>query len=234
MTGLLPESVPGLSQVLVGAPSHPTPTARQRLLGRQPIVTAAGRTHGFEFLYRSHARPAVRVDTWPPALQDHATGLVLESVFRDGVDQVAGAHLAFVNITRSYLVGDLPLPADPARLVLEVVESVVADRAVVAGVARLHAEGFRIALDDFTASPSQLPLLPYADYVKIDFRDLLHQGTALVRTAGRCGALLVAERVEDRSDRDRCVEAGFHLFQGHLFAAATLLGRGAVPSPRAG
>lgn len=220
--------------MLHGVTTGPIPTARQNLLGRQPIVTADGGTHGFEFLYRTHARPAVRVDTWPPALQDHATALVLESVFRDGVDQVAGRHLAFVNITRSYLVGDLPLPADPGRLVLEVVESVVADRAVVAGVERLHAQGFRIALDDFTASASQVALLPYAAYVKIDCRDLARQGPSLVRTARRCGALLVAERVEEHADRAHCVDAGFHLFQGHLFAAATLLGRGALPSPRSG
>ena len=213
----------------------PTSAAAWRArLGRQPIVTSDGRTIGYEFLYRAPSRRPVRVDRWTPARQDGATSAVLDCVFGgSGVASVAADHLAFVNVTRSYLVGELPLPLDPARLVLEVVESVPADRAVVAGVHALRARGYRIAIDDFVGLDDQIALLPHADYVKIDTRDLVHEGTALIRLAARFGAVLVAERVEDRSTIDMCAAAGFTLFQGNVVQPTIVFERApGVPSPR--
>lgn len=205
-------------------------------LGRQPIVTADGSVLAYEFLYRSPSDEDVRVDRWGAARQDLATRAVLEGVFGGpGVDDVAGNHLAFVNVTRSYVVGERPLPADPARLVLEVVESVPADRDVLAGVAALRAQGYRIAIDDFVALPAQRALLPFADYVKIDHRDLVRLGDPLLQLAGSCGARLVAERIETVDAFDACVQAGFTLFQGDVVAPTVVLRRGpVVPSPRAG
>ncbi|CAN5403479.1 hypothetical protein BH11ACT1_BH11ACT1_23500 [soil metagenome] len=205
-------------------------------LGRQPIATSHGRTIGYEFLYRSPSRRSVRVDRWTPARQDGATSAVLDCVFGGtGVTSVAADHLAFVNVTRSYLVGELPLPLDPAQLVLEIVESVPADPAVLAGVRALRARGYRIAIDDFVGLDDQLALLPHADYVKLDIRDLALHGTALIQLAGRFGAVLVAERVEDLSTLEQCVAAGFRLFQGNVVQPTIVLERApAVPSPRAG
>jgi len=221
-------------------PGSPRPSAARRkgwptLLGRQPIVAADGVPVGFEFLYRSPTPRPLRVDTWTPEHQDRATAIVLEQVFDGGADRVADGRLAFVNITRSYLVGSLPLPPHPDRLVLEIVESVPADQSVLAGARRLRADGYRIALDDFTGTPAQVELLPWADYVKIDYRDLELSGSPLVELARSAGAALIAERVEDEASRARCAEMGIHLFQGDLFAATSVLDRTtAVPSPRSG
>jgi len=203
-------------------------------LGRQPIVRSDGRTMGYEFLYRAPSRRPVRVDRWTPSRQDGATAAVLDCVFGgSGVASVAADHLAFVNVTRSYLVGDLPLPLDPAQLVLEVVESVPADDEVVAGVKALRGRGYRIAIDDFVGLDDQIALLPHADYVKIDARDLAREGTALIELAARFGAVLVAERVEDRSTVDMCAAAGFTLFQGNVVQPTIVLERApGIPSPR--
>ncbi|MGV8977377.1 MAG: EAL and HDOD domain-containing protein [Cellulomonas sp.] len=203
-------------------------------LGRQPIVTSDGRTIGYEFLYRAPSRRPVRVDRWTPARQTEATSAVLDSVFGgSGVASVAADRLAFVNVTRSYLVGELSLPYDPARLVLEIVESVEADPAVIAGVKALRARGYRIAIDDFVGLDDQIALLPHADYVKLDIRDLALQGASLIRLAARFGAALVAERVEDKSTLDRCAAAGFTLFQGNVVQPTIVFERiHSVPSPR--
>jgi len=202
----------------LGAPEQPS------LLGRQPIVTRAGRTVAYEFLYRSPSRRTVHVDRWAPSQQDRATATVLATVFEgDGIDAVAEGCRAFVNITRSYAVGALPLPADPDRLVLEIVESVPADAEVIAGLRRLRARGYRIAIDDFAGRDNQLALLPLADYVKVDARDLARGGAPLVDIATRGGAQLIAERIEDRATLARCVAAGFTLFQGDIFEATSVL-----------
>ena len=203
-------------------------------VGRQGIVDAAGGVHGYEFLYRAGRQHSLRVDMWPAPSQDRATLRVLQAVFTPtGVRAVAADAHVFVNFTRAFLVGDLPVPDAPDRLVVEVVESVRADAAVIAGVRRLRAQGYRIAIDDFVGLTSQVALLPYADYVKVDCRDLLARGPALVDLAASTGARLVAERVETREQLDLCRALGFRLFQGYYLDATLVLNRTPVTSARA-
>ena len=118
---------------------------------------------------------------------------MLDVLFGDGPP--GDLHPAFVNVTRSFIVDDRPLPAHAGRLVLEIVESVAADDAVLAGLDRLRSRGYKIAIDDFAAEPDQVAMLPYADYVKIDVRDVDRIGPQIVQLARRHGAVLVAERV---------------------------------------
>ena len=158
---------------------------------------------------------------------------MLQATFSStGLRSVASDALIFVNFTRSFLVGELPIPADPGRLVIEIVESVRADAAVVAGVRRLRAAGYRIAIDDYVGLTSQEALLPYASYVKIDRRDLCLRGPSLVGAARAHGAALVAERIETDLELDRCKALGFDLFQGFLLETTQVLNRSMLPTQR--
>ena len=65
--------------------------------------------------------------------------------------------------------------------------------------------------------------MPYADFVKIDCRDVHRQGAALVELGRRHGALLVAERVSDAALVDECRGWGFDLFQGDVLGPAITL-----------
>ncbi|MBT0994729.1 EAL domain-containing protein [Cellulomonas sp. DKR-3] len=197
------------------AHASPSPALQPRV-ARQPIWDLAGALHGYELLYRTPDGVPAGVDRWQEPYQEEASAAVL-----DQLDRVAGPELSFVNITRGFLVQGRTLPPHAGRLVLEVVETVPADDAALAGLQRLRAQGYRIALDDFTASAAQLAMLPWADYVKIDCRDLLRHGTALVELARSHGALVVAERVSDARLVARCTRWGFDLLQGDALGAAT-------------
>lgn len=202
-------------------------------VGRQAILDPSGRPHGFEFLYRRSRTGTLRVDRWSAAAQDRATQRVLQAVFTPaGAHVLAADALIFVNITRSFLVGDVPLPDAPDRLVLEVVESVRVDGAVLDGVARLRERGFRIAIDDFVGLTGQVALLPHADYVKVDLQDLATRGPALVDLAASGGARLVAERVESAEDHARSAALGFDLFQGFHLDRTVVVNRTPVPTVR--
>ena len=200
-------------------------------VGRQGIFTRTGAVHGYEFLYRAGRQHTLRVDQWPAPAQDRATLRVLEATFSPvGVRSVASDALVFVNFTRSFLVGDLPVPEEPERLVIEVVESVRSDAEVVAGLARLRERGFRIALDDFVGLTHQVALLPWADYVKVDRRDLYQRGPELAALAASHGARLIAERVETAAELERCHELGFDYFQGFHLDTPQVLNRTPVRS----
>ena len=65
---------------------------------------------------------------------------------------------AFVNITREHLLGELYKIFDPTAVVLELLETVDGDAAVVNARARAVAEGYRLALDDYDGRASHDPL----------------------------------------------------------------------------
>lgn len=205
------------------------------LLGRQGIFTGRGDVFGYELCYRSDDRTAAQVSEGRSAeQQDHATRHVIRAAFAGpGVSSVARDRRVFVNFPRSYLVADGAVPFHPDQLVIEVVDSAQADDEVVAGVRRLRALGFRIAIDDFVGAPSQRRLLPSADYVKIDARDLDVEGRPLLDLARSHGAQLVAQFVESHELLDSCRAHGFELFQGDALEATTVIDLTAVmPSQR--
>ena len=201
------------------APRIPLQATGARLpVARQPIWTPDGALVGHEYLYRSEAGLPVGVDGWVDEQQEGASASVLASVF-DG-DGPAGDHLVFINVTRSFLTRDRALPDPTDRLVLEVVESVHASEEVLAGLPALRDDGYGIALDDYVATPDQVAMLPFADYVKVDLRDMATLTVRALDAARSYGARLVAEHVADHALRLQAVSLGFDLLQGDVLGAA--------------
>lgn len=212
-----------------------TTTTPRVLVGRQTIFAHEHRVHGYELFFRSATRGHVHVDRWSARQQDRATGHVISAAFSGaGLRSLAADRHVFVNFTRSFLVADLVVPAHPEQLVVEVVESVPGDDAVLAGLAALRRRGHRIALDDFVGSPSQRRMLALADYVKIDLRDIARHGEALVDLARSRGARLIAECVETEDELRACHARGFDFFQGDALEPTLVVDRGGfIPSQRA-
>lgn len=206
---------------------HAGATQTRVLVGRQGIFTSDRELVAYELLFRAPGRLGLRIDLWNQRQQDRATEHVIAAAFRDGPD-ISPERPVSINFTRSYLVAHDDLQCDPAKVVVEVVESAFADDALRARLSSLRAEGFRIALDDFIGTRSQMDLLEHADFVKIDYRDLRARGPELTTAARSNSAMLVAERIETRAALSECADLGFDLFQGHAFEPAILVDRGAV------
>jgi EAL domain-containing protein (putative c-di-GMP-specific phosphodiesterase class I) len=115
------------------------------------------------------------------------------------------------------------------RVVLEVTERAVVQRP--AELLRLvdwaRDRGWGIALDDVGQDPASLAMMPFLepDVVKLDLRLVQQRPTpeigmvmsAVMAQAERSGALIVAEGVEDETDRQAGLALGATLGQGWLF-----------------
>jgi EAL and modified HD-GYP domain-containing signal transduction protein len=184
-------------------------------VARQPIYNADQRLFGYELLFR---RAATSVGAGVTQEDDDSatTSTILAAFSEFGADQLLGGRPGFINLTRAFIVGDLPLPFAPEAAVLEVLETVKLDAEVVAGATALAEQGYRLALDDFVWTPESEPLLEIAAIAKIDVLALTWAEVEF--TAERCrrhNLQLLAEKVEDAAMLQRCRDAGFELFQGY-------------------
>ncbi len=184
-------------------------------IGRQPIIDGDGRLYGYELLHRmSGGDHAVICDG-----DRISSGMLLNAVLEIGVEQISGAHRAFINVTKNLLMnpGLDTLPSE--RIVLEVLEDIDVDAPLLDRLARLRSLEFEIALDDFVCSPARNALIEHADIVKLDVlamdRDALAREVEFLK---RSGVRLLAEKVETPAMYRELRALGFDLYQGYFFA----------------
>jgi c-di-GMP-related signal transduction protein len=186
-------------------------------VGRQALFDRTNAVIGYELLFRGDAHAVEAAERGA-----YATSRVLVTAFTDvGISALVGDALCFVNLTREFIVGELPLPFGPEHVVLEVLETIEVDDEVLAGVTRLVDEGYAIALDDFLiGGAGHERLLGLATYVKLDILDTAPDELAATVTFCRKydGIKLVAERIETSEQLELARSLGFELFQGYVLS----------------
>ena len=213
---------------LVTVPTEPLEEEERLVLfARQPILDAAGATRGYELLFR---HPDGRAGDIGDGTR--ATAHVLVAALTDvGLDEVAGDALVWVNVTADFLltVDPLPIPAD--RVVLEVLEDVEVEPALLERLRRLSAQGYQIALDDFEWDDDRAELVELATFIKLDLMALGVDGVReQLQRLGGSGCRIVAEKVETIEERDACLELGIELFQGYFFERPNLVSGTQAPA----
>ena len=194
-------------------------------LARQPILDREGRIYAYELLFRDSPESDVAII----ASDVLATAQVLENVLNNiGIQRLIGKNKAFVNCSRNMLLDNLFGLLNPKYFVLEILEDVQVDEAIVKAVQRYRALGFELALDDFIFNDEFVsrfkPLFPYISYVKMDVVDNSQESmTKAAAFFKEIGIKLLAEKVEDEATFKRCEEAGYDYFQGFFFAKPELV-----------
>ena len=199
----------------------PLPGTQLVHVGRQPIFDKTGDVVAYELLFRGSmdAVEAGRRDTY-------ATSQVIVNTFTEfGIDEVVGDRTCFINMTREFLTGELALPFGPEQVVLEVLETVMVDEDVIAGITALVAQGYRIALDDFVYGSGHERLLPLASYVKLDMLqgDLSHLDEIVKACREFPDIQIVAEGLETGEHLALSNRYGFELRQGYVLSRPQVL-----------
>jgi EAL and modified HD-GYP domain-containing signal transduction protein len=184
-------------------------------VGRQSVHRADGSLFGYELLFRDsvQASSAIRDD-------DDATTATILAAFSDfPPGDLLGGRRGLVNLTRAFLIGDLPVPFEPDEAILEVLPTVLVDDRLTDGISALADAGYLIALDDYSLAGPTARLLPLAHLIKVDVLGRSWQEvTVLGELAAERGMQAVAERVETEVAVDKCHAAGYTLFQGYWFS----------------
>ncbi|MFP5229444.1 MAG: EAL and HDOD domain-containing protein [Acidobacteriota bacterium] len=203
-------------------PAHETARRPSRFLGRQPILDAERRLFGYELLHREGKADRFSGD---PEL---ATREVVDHWLMLIPDAHQGA--AFVNCTRSAIVDGLVTLLSPDSTVLEILEDIDPDPALIDACLSLKARGYRFALDGFLPRPSRAPFLALADFIKVDFltADFFARREIYALASGT-PARLVAEKIESDVQLRIAISEGCTLFQGYFFSQPILVESHSVP-----
>lgn len=188
---------------------------RKMFIARQPIFDRALNIYGYELLFRSSEAS----DSFSNATSLSATAVVFGGLFEQGIDRIVGKEKAFVNFDYEFIMSDMIELIDPETLVIEVLETVKFDDALLARLRELRRKGYKIALDDFEGDYFGCPAVSMADIIKYDIMatplDTLHRE---VRDAVLKKRVLLAEKVETEAEYQKAKRMGFQLFQGYFFS----------------
>jgi len=221
----------GSMHAAVPAPEVTDTGISTRFVGRQPILDLQKRVYGYELLFRAGMENCFSGDS------DGASRQIIDNVMLLGMETIAPGAKAFVNSTRETLLSGWG-SCLPMGTVVEVLETVEVDHAVIDACIDLKAQGYKLALDDFEPGRGSDLLVEHADYIKLDFRACDTQRVREIQRQldvmrkGSCGAkvALVAEKVETAQEFTRAVKDGFQYFQGYFFARPTIVRSREIPA----
>jgi c-di-GMP-related signal transduction protein len=190
-------------------------------LGRQPILNRAQQIVGFELLFRS-AESLLCANFSDTHVA--SASVILNALSDFGFQDVLGRHKGFFNVTYDMLMSDAVelLPKD--QVVIELLETIMAEPEVVARCRTLKALGFKLALDDHLYSPDFKTIYQLVDIVKLDVLAIPPaELPGMVEKLRAWPLTLLAEKVESAQQYTDCAALGFDLFQGYYFARPVVL-----------
>jgi c-di-GMP-related signal transduction protein len=197
-------------------------------VARQAIFDRKRKLYGYELLFRSDVTSNAFDGTEAAA----ATMQVLSNaVMSVGVEKLLGGEKAFVNFNHRLLLENMHLTLPRESIVIEVLETVVPSKDLVALCQSIQQEGYSLALDDFNDGPALAPLAHIANVIKVDMRQSSRQEQQhMLDTYQPRGVLMLAEKVESYAEFEWARRAGYDLFQGYFFARPTVVRSRQIPA----
>lgn len=199
------------------------------IIARQAIFDKDLNVYAYELLFRTdHNQQESGVSS---TSGDDATSQVINYTFMElGIERVIGNHIAFINLTRNFILSDDPLPFAHDRVVLEILEDIEADKDIITATQNLVDQGYIIALDDFIFDESLCPLVKLAEIIKIDLLALSEQELKEhVSFLKQRNVKLLAEKVETQEQFKLCQQLGFDYFQGYFFSRPIIIEDKPIP-----
>lgn len=148
----------------------------------------------------------------------------MDSLLEYGLDQIVGAQLAFINLTRDNLLSETPLLLPKDKVVIEVLEDVHIDDALVQALQDLVRQGYRIALDDFVFDERWLPLIEIAHIIKFDIQKVEPAASgSVMEQLKKLPIHFLAEKVETQEQYLEYRALGCQYFQGFFFSRPNMV-----------
>ena len=191
-------------------------SSQHSIIGRQPVVNDKQEIVGYEFFFRKESD-----DSNTPFAEDIQTCARILSTTMDEMHEswLLGRQLAFINVDHVMLGSDFLELMPAEKTVLELVGQMEVTPQMIARCQALKANKFRLALDNPQRHAQLEALLPLADYIKLDMREV-DTATAQIwlKKYQTPSCTVIAERVEQNAQFSSLQAIGYQQFQGYFYA----------------
>src|SRR6185295_7903735 len=207
-----------------------TPTRRDKaFVARQPIYREDLKVFAYELLLRQN-------DLNAPAFTkgDQATAQVLLDTFMEiGLDRVVGPNLAFVTVSRNFLLSGYcqSLPKD--RLVLQLPEDTFPDTPVLDVLSKLATEGYVLAFNLARYAEWLRPILALTDIVNPDVKTLDRETIGKeIELLREFEVRIQAKNVQTHEDFEYLKTLRFDYYQGPFICKPQVVSGEKMPANR--
>jgi EAL and modified HD-GYP domain-containing signal transduction protein len=185
----------------------------QPFVSRQSIYTRSVQLFAYELLYqRNVVEQALLADS------GNGTREPFLKTFSDGLEELAGENLAFINIPRMFILQDYCGVFPKERAILQISRDVEVDENIFRSLRTLSESGYKLALDDFDCTEQNRPVLELANYLNLNFQRLTRdEMTNQLSTLSRSKAKAIASRVDTHEEFEMAKTMGFEYFRGSCF-----------------
>lgn len=189
-------------------------------LGRQAIFNRKMEVHAYELLYRSCNTNSAKFDD-----PDLATlQVTLDTIIEMGLNKIVNKSIAFINLTRNFLIGNYPILLPPERIAIEIPETITTDQELLDALINLRKAGYTLALDDVMDIERVIPYQNIASIVKVDLKQVDPQKLPeLINSIKNYGFQVLAEKVETMEEFTVCHRLGVNFFQGYFLCKPNII-----------
>jgi EAL and modified HD-GYP domain-containing signal transduction protein len=193
-----------------------------KFVARHAILDRDEHVFAYELLYRNSKQ-----NYFPAEVSDDkATArLFFDTLLFFGIDKLVSDKKAFINLSTSTILSDIPMLIDPTNVILEIIERTEQLDAVLPMVSNLMASGYVFALDDYDSDRKWDKLLNKVQYVKLEVEADIQD---TVKTIAHLKNIypnkkIIVERIEDYKSFEIIKNAGADYFQGYYFTKPNLV-----------
>lgn len=190
-------------------------------VARQPIFTLKKKIFGYEMLFRDGFENA-----FPDIDGDTATSNVLSNMFFSfNLKELLDGKPGLINFTKDLILQKIPLLFPQQTIIIEVLEDIDPDAAIILALKDFKDKKYNIALDDFIYHEKFKPMMELCRIIKFDLiatpLDTLDKIVKDIQE--NYEITLLAEKVETYDEFEKAKNMGFSLFQGYFFSKPEII-----------
>ena len=188
-------------------------------IGRQPIYNENLGVSAYELLFRSQDCSIEDIGENAATAQ-----VVTSSFFEIGIEKLVDSRQVAINASEQLLQEVDTLPIPPKKVILEMPSTIDVSLQLFDTLKKLSAMGFTIAIDDCIDKANLKPLVPLANFIKVDVRRInQHKARSYLKKLQKLNKPLLALKVESLAEYEAYRDLGFSYFQGYFLSRPRIL-----------
>jgi EAL and modified HD-GYP domain-containing signal transduction protein len=189
-----------------------------RFIARQPIFDRRLNVFGYELLFRNGSENRVA------PVEHAAASVIVDSTMLLRLDVLTGRNKTFLNMSHEELRSGAALLLPRSSTIIEIAGQSEADPETIRACQDLQAAGYQLALDGFQDEPHWRPLLPFASFLKLDFRSTsAGQQRSIAQKFSATEIKVIIKKIESRDEYSQAYDSGCSFFQGFFFLRPEIL-----------